>query len=115
MATMKKVSTIEQLDSALTASAVKPLLLFKHSTRCPISARAHQEMEAYLQGTPVSNVEYGIIFVVEDRPVSNEVASKLNVKHESPQVILVKAGRAVWNTSHLSITSGNLLQALSGI
>jgi bacillithiol system protein YtxJ len=115
MATMYKLSTIEQLDSALTASAAKPLLLFKHSTRCPISARAHQEMEAYLQGTVASNVEYGIIYVVEDRPVSNEAAARLGVKHESPQVILVKDGRAVWSTSHYSITGGSLQNALSGI
>ncbi|MFB5677578.1 bacillithiol system redox-active protein YtxJ [Paenibacillus terreus] len=115
MATMYKLSTIEQLDSALTASAAKPLLLFKHSTRCPISARAHQEMEAYLQGTPASNVEYGIIYVVEDRPVSNETAARLGVKHESPQVILVRDGKAVWDTSHGSITSVRLQETLSGI
>ncbi|MFB5266302.1 bacillithiol system redox-active protein YtxJ [Paenibacillus enshidis] len=115
MATMKKLSTIEHLDGALIASAGKPLLLFKHSTRCPISARAHYEMEAYLQEAPVSNVEYGIIYVVEDRPVSNEAAARLNVKHESPQVILVKDGKAVWDTSHGSITSVRLQEELGRI
>lgn len=115
MATMYKFETIEQLDRALAASVTKPLLLLKHSTRCPVSAKALQEMEAYLQGTPASNIEYGIIYIVEDRSVSNEVAARLSVKHESPQVILIQDGRAVWNTSHYDITKGRLQETLSAV
>ncbi|WP_225999586.1 bacillithiol system redox-active protein YtxJ [Paenibacillus sp. BJ-4] len=108
MATMTKMTTVQQLNSALEASSDKPLLLFKHSTRCPISSGAYQEMESYLQAAPNESIEYGIIYVVEDRPVSNEAADRLQVKHESPQAILIKDGEAVWHTSHSNITARTL-------
>ncbi|WP_068499155.1 bacillithiol system redox-active protein YtxJ [Paenibacillus kribbensis] len=105
MGTMTKMTTVQQLNTALEATSDKPLLLFKHSTRCPISSGAYQEMESYLQAAPNENIEYGIIYVVEDRSVSNEAAERLQVKHESPQAILIKDGEAVWHTSHSNITA----------
>lgn len=112
MADMTKMTSIEQLNSAVEATEDQPLLLFKHSTRCPISANAYQEMNDYLQNSPNEQVKYGIIYVVEDRPVSNEAADKLGVKHESPQAILVKKGIPVWHTSHSDITSTTITKAL---
>ncbi|QOS80138.1 bacillithiol system redox-active protein YtxJ [Paenibacillus sp. JNUCC31] len=112
MADMTKMTSIEQLNSAVEATEDQPLLLFKHSTRCPISASAYQEMNDYLQNSPSEQVQYGIIYVVEDRPVSNEAADKLGVKHESPQAILVKKGIPVWHTSHSNITSTTITNAL---
>ncbi|MDO7905284.1 bacillithiol system redox-active protein YtxJ [Paenibacillus sp. JX-17] len=112
MATMIRMTTIGQLQSALEASTNKPLLLFKHSTRCPISAGAFREFQSYLEGTPNEEVEYGLIYVVEDRPVSNEAAELLGIRHESPQAILVKDGAPVWHTSHSNITTQSLKEAL---
>lgn len=114
MAYMTKMTSVEQLNSALGATNNQPLLLFKHSTRCPISSRAYQEMDHYLQNQPNENVDYGIVYVVEDRPVSNETEAILGVKHESPQAILVQNGKAVWHTSHSNITSTALTSVLSG-
>lgn len=113
MATMTKMNTVQQLTTALEASSDKPLLIFKHSTRCPISSGAYQEMESYLQAAPNENIEYGIIYVVEDRPVSDEAANRLHVKHESPQAILIKDGEAVWYTSHSNITAHTLQDHLT--
>lgn len=113
MATMTKMNTVQQLTTALEASSDKPLLIFKHSTRCPISSGAYQEMESYLQAAPNENIEYGIIYVVEDRPVSDEAANRLQVKHESPQAILIKDGEAVWHTSHSNITAHTLQDHLA--
>lgn len=113
MADMTKMTSIEQLNSAVEATEDQPLLLFKHSTRCPISAHAYQEMNDYLHNNPNEHVKYGIIYVVEDRPVSNEAADKLGVKHESPQAILIKKGISVWHTSHSDITSATIANALS--
>ncbi|KAF4325189.1 hypothetical protein G195_001359 [Phytophthora kernoviae 00238/432] len=69
-------------------------------------------MNDYLQNSPNEQVKYGIIYVVEDRPVSNEAANKLGVKHESPQAILVKKGIPVWHASHSDITSTTITKAL---
>lgn len=112
MATMTRLTTNEQLQSALEASGDKPLVLFKHSTRCPISSRAYQEVMSYLQDNPNESVEYGIIYVVEDRAVSNEAASVIGIKHESPQLILVNVGKPTWHTSHSHITSDALKEQL---
>ena len=115
MATMTKMTTNEQLRTALELSHQKALLLFKHSTRCPISAGAYEEVTAYLQNHPNEKVDYAMIDVVADRPVSNEVADVLNVKHESPQVIVIRQGAPVWHTSHSHITAEALKAQLDGI
>lgn len=52
--------------------------------------------------------------VIEDRPVSNEIAARLGVKHESPQAILVRGGKAVWHASHRQVTAANLAAAAAG-
>lgn len=113
MATMTRLTTTEQLNSALEASHDKPLLIFKHSTRCPISAAANEQVISYLEGEPNEAIEYRVIYVVEDRPISLEVADLIGVKHESPQVILIKDRHPVWHTSHSNITSRALKDELS--
>ncbi|WP_410768139.1 bacillithiol system redox-active protein YtxJ [Fontibacillus sp. BL9] len=111
MSGLKRIVSKEDLHSALEHTAEQPLLLFKHSTSCPISAGAHRELEKYLNNTPNEKITYGLIYVIEDRDVSNEAADVLGVKHESPQALLVKDGQAVWHTSHSKITA----DALRGI
>ncbi|WP_435925007.1 bacillithiol system redox-active protein YtxJ [Paenibacillus sp. DYY-L-2] len=108
MSALARITSIDHLHSALSASSEQPLLLFKHSTRCPISKGAYRQMENYLNDAPNEKITYGLIYVVEDREVSNEAADKLGVKHESPQAILIKDGQAVWHTSHSRITEETL-------
>ncbi|MEK5476940.1 bacillithiol system redox-active protein YtxJ [Paenibacillus sp. FSL R5-0407] len=105
MSELKRITTTEDLQKAFEQSADQPLLLFKHSTRCPISAGAHRELADYLNDAPNEKITYGLIYVVEDREVSNAAAEKLGVKHESPQALLVKDGQAVWHASHSKITA----------
>lgn len=115
MATMTKMTTSEQLRTALDSSHQKALLLFKHSTRCPISARAYEEVTAYLQNHPNEQVDYALIDVVADRPVSNDAAEVLSVEHESPQVIVIRQGAPVWHTSHSHITTEALRSKLDSL
>ncbi|WP_138493142.1 bacillithiol system redox-active protein YtxJ [Paenibacillus pinistramenti] len=112
MSAWTNITSTEQLQNLLNRSSEQPLLLFKHSTRCPISARANQEVSKYLNDQPNEQVTYGLILVIEDRPVSLHAAELLQVKHESPQAILVKNGKAVWNTSHSGITANVLKEIL---
>lgn len=115
MATMTKMTSSEQLHDAVKSSDSKALLIFKHSTRCPISAAAYRQVEVYLNGQPNEQVDYALIDVIANRPVSIEAAEALSVKHESPQVILVKQGKPVWHTSHSQITAKSLTGKLSGV
>lgn len=101
---MTELTSLEALTEAVGATSEKPAFIFKHSTACPISAKAHGNVAQYLKGAPDSAPEFYLIKVIESRPVSNAMAAELAVEHQSPQLLLVKAGKAVWSTSHHGIT-----------
>jgi len=73
-------------------------LVFKHSTTCPISAEAAREVAGLVTDLPVYQVN-----VREQRDLSNWVAAEYAVTHQSPQLILVAAGKAVRSWSHWEI------------
>lgn len=102
----------KQFAKALKASADKPVLVFKHSTQCPISGAAYRRMAKYLEKAGDDAPPFYFVKVIERRPVSQGIARKLDVKHESPQLILLKDNKAVWSTSHHAITSEALTEAL---
>ena len=90
------------------------MLIFKHSLTCPISTRAYNELHSYLKEAD-PKVSYNLITVQRARPLSNEVAARLGVQHETPQAILVINGREVWNASHFAITSSTLREAIESL
>jgi len=110
---LKELHTIADLDAALAESRERPVLLFKHSTTCPISARAFREFNAYLEQAD-QRARYHLITVQTARAVSNETATRLRVEHHSPQAILVRNGREVWHDSHFGITASSLAAAIKG-
>lgn len=102
----------QQFAKALKASADKPVLVFKHSTQCPISGVAYRRMAKYLEEAGDDAPPIYFVKVIERRPVSQGIAKKLDVKHESPQLILLKGEKALWSTSHHAITSEALTKSL---
>jgi|YNPNPStandDraft_1061719.scaffolds.fasta_scaffold06311_5 bacillithiol system protein YtxJ len=106
-----EITTPEALETILTREDGPPVMLFKHSTRCPISARALRAAEAWLADHP-GLVNPCRILVVEHRPVSDLAAERLGVRHESPQALLIRGGRVIWHASHLSIHGDALDKAL---
>jgi bacillithiol system protein YtxJ len=112
MTTYREITTEAEWEQALNASGDKPLLVLKHSTRCPVSTAALEEYEAYLQDQPAEGVDYVLVKVVEARPVSNKIAEDLGVKHESPQMLLVKDKSKYWTTSHWSVTKKHMQAVL---
>lgn len=104
----RELTTLEQWSETLQGSNKKPVLVLKHSTTCPVSANGLEEYEAFIAKYPDVELDYALVKVIESRPVSNQIAADLGVKHESPQVILVKNGASYWNTSHWSITVAHI-------
>ena len=88
-------------------------LVFKHSTRCPISSHAHDEFMTWLAVASEDRPKTARCLVVEARPVSNEIAARTKVRHESPQAILLVDGKVVRNASHHHITSAELTKRCS--
>ncbi|MBW5444714.1 bacillithiol system redox-active protein YtxJ [Cohnella sp. CFH 77786] len=104
MTEIRQLTSLEQWKDAIKGSAERPLLVFKHSTSCPISAGAHEELTSYVKDSAGAEVDVAIVHVIEDRPVSNAIAEELGVQHKSPQAILVEDGKPVWNESHWNLT-----------
>jgi bacillithiol system protein YtxJ len=109
---MKELTSLDAWEAAFAASDEKPIFLFKHSTRCPISAGAHDRVVSFLAHAPQGRPEFYLIKVIESRPVSNAIAETLGVPHQSPQLILLKGRKAVWFSSHYGITEDSVTDAI---
>jgi bacillithiol system protein YtxJ len=99
------------LEELLERSKTNPVLIFKHSTQCPISAYSYKEFKAFADSS--SELACGLVLVIENRSLSNTIAERLQVRHESPQAIIVKDGRATWHASHWSVTTDSLSEAVA--
>ncbi|MBS4191656.1 bacillithiol system redox-active protein YtxJ [Bacillus sp. FJAT-49705] len=106
---MHKFNTIEEFDQ--TVQAAEQIMVLKHSSTCPISQAAFEEYESFASENENLSIYY--LIVQEDRPLSNHIAEKFNIKHESPQAILFNNGNAVWHASHWKITYDSLKKALN--
>ncbi|MDY7223558.1 bacillithiol system redox-active protein YtxJ [Halalkalibacterium halodurans] len=109
---VKELTTVEQWQEVFEGTTETPVLVFKHSTQCPVSAEAHQELHALLENGLQWDGQVVLVKVIESRPVSNQIAEDLGVKHESPQAIVVKDQEAIWNKSHWDIKQDTLKAAL---
>ncbi|NIR34599.1 MAG: bacillithiol system redox-active protein YtxJ, partial [Actinobacteria bacterium] len=79
------------------------VMIFKHSLVCPTSSLAFREYERYVaEHGSDDGVVHALIEIQNARPVSNAVAEKTGVRHESPQALLLRGGEAVWHESHSS-------------
>src|SRR6201995_2143294 len=99
------VSDAAAREQLCERSNEEPVLLFKHSETCPISARAYREMRGVK--SPVS-----IVVVQKNRDVSREVESRTGVRHESPQALVLRGGKAVWSATHFDVTADAVEEAL---
>ena len=108
---LKSLSDVEELERALAASDERPLLLFKHSFTCGVSAEALDELVGHLNDHK-GDADYAIVNVQTHREVSNAVTRKLGVRHETPQALIIKEGRAVWSASHFRVTAHAVEAAL---
>jgi monothiol bacilliredoxin len=102
---------IDELERLLAESRQRPLLLFKHSYTCGVSAEALDELMAHLNENP-ADARYAMVTVQTHRNVSNAVSSRLGVRHETPQALLIREGRVVWSASHFRVTASAVEQAL---
>ena len=100
-----RIDDRETLDKLVTDSRSKPVIIFKHSTACGIGSAAYREMEK-LEG------QVNLLEVQSARDVSRELADLTGIRHETPQVIVLKDGKAVWNASHFDVKAGAVLKAL---
>ncbi|SFI29012.1 bacillithiol system protein YtxJ [Paenibacillus sp. UNC496MF] len=100
--------TLADWEDAYGSSFRQPLLVFKHSTQCSVSAGAHDELANWLEDAKALALTPVLALVPDNRNVSDAIAQQLNLKHESPQLILVDGGKVSWHASHWRITYSTL-------
>ena len=110
---LTRLEALDELERLLATTEVRPLLLFKHSYSCGVSAEALDELVAHLNDRP-ADARYAMVTVQTHREVSNAVAKKLGVRHETPQALLIRNGRVVWSASHFRVTANAMGDAIRG-
>lgn len=91
----------DQLNNIIADSDNKPQLVFKHSTRCSISSMVKNRLDK--KELP-EGVDFYYLDLIKFRSVSNKIAELFDVRHQSPQVLLIKDGKCVYEESHSGIT-----------
>jgi len=109
-----QLTTIDQLAKIDELSASKPVLILKHSTTCSISGAALNRLERNWKEEDRTFVEPYYLDLLSHRNVSNDLAQHYNVRHESPQVLLIRQGKCVYTESHMGITMAAILSHLVG-
>ncbi len=95
-----------QLDEMVAFSNQKPAVIFKHSTRCSVSRFALKQFENEFDLK--EEVDAYFLDLLEYRDISNEIANRFGVYHQSPQLLLIKEGKSVYDVSHSDIDAGEL-------
>jgi len=107
MLAWQKLENLSQLNEVDSNSSDTTVAIFKHSTRCSISSMALARLE---KGWDVEKIPIYFLDLISYREISNAIADRYGVTHESPQLILVKDGKAIFNSSHMSINAKDALQ-----
>jgi len=106
------LENLSQLEEIKQKSGEKPVLIFKHSTRCSISGMAWDRLKRNWKKEDSEKVTPYFLDLIRHRDVSNQIEKEFNVYHESPQVILVKLGKAVYDNSHMGISYADIMSKI---
>jgi bacillithiol system protein YtxJ len=117
MATIQEITAIDTwnaLWSELEKPESAPCLVLKHSPRCPTSHFVERVFRKWAKDLDAGTLRIVAVDVVNARPISQKIAADTNVRHESPQALLIGGGqRILWNDSHEALTSENLEASLA--
>lgn len=94
------LTSTEQIDAIKEQSAVTPQLIFKHSIRCATSAMAKNRLE---RTAAPEGVDFYYLDLINYRDVSDKVARDFGITHESPQILLIRNGKCIFEESHIGI------------
>ena len=97
----------EQLKQIIQKSTEKPQVIFKHSTRCSISSVAYQRLQKAAQP---DGFDFYYLDLLAHRPLSNQIADTFQVHHESPQILVIRDGKCVYDESHLAISMMDIVE-----
>jgi bacillithiol system protein YtxJ len=105
MATLTKIESAEQLDELFERSYSEPVIIFKHSIRCGISAHV-LDMAGEIDG------ELNVVIVQDNRDLSDEIAKRTGHTHQSPQAFVIRDGKATYHATHYGISPKSIAAAM---
>ena len=100
------LESISELDDITLLSNTKTVLIFKHSTRCSISRMVLRQFEREFDFE--ESITPYLLDLLVHRNISNEIATRFAIEHQSPQIIVIKDGKVMYNASHESIVAERL-------
>jgi len=103
----QQILSEHQLSGLFAESEHSPVVIFKHSPRCSLSVLALSRFQ-----NSFHEFDFYLIDVVSHRSISQFVAEKLGVVHESPQLLVIAKNQCIHHASHLNISSADARQAL---
>jgi bacillithiol system protein YtxJ len=96
----------EQLKKIISKSQIRPQVIFKHSSRCSISAVALQRLQKVDQP---ADIDFYFLDLLANRNLSNKIVDLFKVNHESPQVLVIRDRECVYEESHLGISMDEIV------
>jgi bacillithiol system protein YtxJ len=106
----KNITRPEEVELISIQSHNSPVVIFKHSTRCNISAVAKNRMDS---NEAAESEEYYYLDLLSYRDISAAIAERFQVNHESPQLLLIVDGECVYDESHMGINFSELHEQIS--
>lgn len=105
------LNEVAQLEVIIQCSNKKPILIFKHSTRCGISRLALKNFERNYD-IEQDKLDLYFLDLLQFRPISNEIVSQFNIQHQSPQVIVIYKEKVIYHDSHSGISVEEIKKAI---
>ncbi|MES2680959.1 MAG: bacillithiol system redox-active protein YtxJ [Bacteroidota bacterium] len=104
------LSHLAELNKLDEESALQPVLILKHSSACSISAMALGRLERKWLPGDHQKLKPFFLDLIRYRNISNEIASRYQLRHESPQVLIISNGKCVYSASHMEISYEEIMQ-----
>lgn len=104
------LNSLEQLQHIFDNDKVS--VIFKHSTRCPVSSMAKRSLEFDSDLIPTGS-DFYYLDLIANRDISNKIVELWNIKHESPQILIVKGNTCLYNASHSDIEMQSIIPFIS--
>ena len=101
----------QQLEEIKANSAIRPQVIFKHSIRCSLSSMTRSRLD---RNDLPKGLDFYFLDIINHRNISNKIATDFNVRHQSPQVLIIRKGECIYDESHSAIRMDDI-KANSGL
>jgi bacillithiol system protein YtxJ len=109
----KALENENEIEKIITLSHENPILIFKHSTRCSISDTALNRLERNWQIETDKKITTYYLDLISYRNISNRISEIFEIDHESPQILIIKNGKCIYDASHLGISYTNIIENIN--